>query len=679
MSIKKKIPMLIGVLVLITMAVASTLVYCQTSSKLYDNSKIEMKSLTKSYIGTLEDMIDKEKIKVSGLANEKSIYDLLNSRQNSSGSDEYNNLVKSVSSELVQYVKNQGNLEHAFVVDKTGTIIADSDSHLINTNISDRNYNSEVLKGNSVISETMKSKSTGAQIIIFANPVKIGGKLYGYSAAAVIAKSFSNPFQNLTVSGTKGSYAYLIDEKNNFIFHPESKNIGKPVQSDIMKSVLDNNEAEQGKLNYVNYKYNGVNKIAYSSLIPNLHWTFVLAADKNAILSGARKVTILIISMMLVVAIIAIIVGAILSRKITDPMQKITEMINKMSKLDLDDEGQSKKYKDLIKYKDEIGIMYRSILSMRAALRNVVNSLLTVSEKVDHNALFLNKLTEEVKKYINKTLEETENISAGMQENSATAEEIAASSGEMGNAVNDMANKAEKGSRTSEDIKKRAENLKQSAQQSKNKANTIYNSIRLDLENAIKQSKSVSKIDKLTEAIIDITEQTNLLALNASIEAARAGEAGKGFAVVAEEVKQLAQQSGETANNIKNIVDIVEGSVKKLVESSNNILGFVENTVVKDYDKFEGVANQYNNDSEMINGFMTDLSAVSEELNASIEGIIKAVNEMAHTVSDGAGKVQGISEESNNISEKLENINSTAVENKKSVQVLKDIIEKFSL
>ncbi|MBP2033704.1 methyl-accepting chemotaxis protein [Clostridium algifaecis] len=680
MSIKKKIPMFIGILVLITMLVASSLVYYETSSKLYSASKVEMDSLVDSYVITMEHMIDKEQIKVEGLTQKKSIYDILNLRSSSANSDAYKSAVNTVSAELDAYVKKEGNLEHAFIVDKTGTIIADSDRHLINTSISDRNYNIETLKGKNVISETMTSKSTKAQIIVFSSPLIINGNLYGYSAAAVVAKSFSTPFKNVTVSQTQGSYAYLVDEKGNIIFHPDTSKIGKPVEnSAVINFVNDMKKGKNVGSKFVDYTFQGDEKIAYCNLIPGVKWTFVLSANKSAIVAGARKITLLIVSMMLVLAIISILVGAIISKRIINPIEKVKKIIDKTSKLDLKSLDEADEYKELFNYKDEIGDIFRSILTMRKTLKGVVDNLSSESNKVTENAAFLENLTKELKQYVEETSNETDNISAGMEENSAVAEEIAASSGEMGNAVNDMANKAEEGSKNSEDVSKKAEELKESSNQSKMAAKNIYNDIKNSMENAIEDSKSVNKINELTEGILDITEQTNLLSLNASIEAARAGEAGKGFAVVADEVRQLAEQSSQTAENIKNVVGIVESSVKKLVDSSSSILKFLENTVNKDYDKFGNVAVQYNKDADTMNEFMMDFSAVSEELNASIEGIVKAVGEMAQTVSDGASGIQNVSEKTSNIFKKLENINSTATKNRESADVLKEIIEKFSI
>lgn len=677
MRIKRKIPMIMGALILITMIISCSVVYYEVSTKLYDASKTEMKSISKSSTETIAVMLEKESTEIEGMANKKSIVELLQLHDTSYGSEAYKTAAENINKELDEYVKKQGDLEHTFIVNNKGIIIADSDRKLINQNISDRNYNKEALKGKTAISETLTSKSSGAQIIVVTSPIIINGTIYGYSASAVRAESFSKYFKDVKIAETSSSYAYLVDEKGNMIFHPAKEKIGKPVENDKIKEVVKKVQSGE-KLNgsMIEYLFSGKEKISYYEIIPGVNWTFVLSADKSDIISGARKVTFIIIAIMIGIALAAILISSIVSKKITDPIEKVTEIIDKTCKLDL---TYNKEYEYLFNYKDEIGDIVKAIANMRETLRRVIGDLSSVSNNVSSNAIFVQKLTEELRGYAQETSTEAENLSAAMEETAATTEEISASSGEMVNAVSSMAEKAERGSENSNDISKRAENLKQTSVKSIKEADNIYSNVKADLEMAIEATKAVNKINELTEGILNITSQTNLLALNAAIEAARAGEAGKGFAVVADEVRKLAEESATTAGNIQNVVGTVESSVKKLIDSSVSILNFVENTITKEYKSMIDVANQYKTDADDVNEFMMNFSAVAEELNTSIEGVVRAINETASTVNDSAEGVQNITEKAANIFEKLQKVNENAVENIKSVDRLEEVIKEFKI
>jgi methyl-accepting chemotaxis protein len=162
---------------------------------------------------------------------------------------------------------------------------------------------------------------------------------------------------------------------------------------------------------------------------------------------------------------------------------------------------------------------------------------------------------------------------------------------------------------------------------------------RQSLEQAIERSRSVKKINDLTDEILNITSQTNLLSLNASIEAARAGEAGKGFAVVADEIRMLADSSRDTANNIQEISKLVIEAVSQLSENADEILSFVGSTVIEDYGRFVAVAEQYHKDADNMDEIIGNFQRNSEGVKEGIGTIARGMSDINATIEESS---QGI-------------------------------------
>ncbi len=259
-------------------------------------------------------------------------------------------------------------------------------------------------------------------------------------------------------------------------------------------------------------------------------------------------------------------------------------------------------------------------------------------------------------------------ISAVMEELSATMEEVAATvrsvDEETVNAndrVNNMADETNGILDYAKQMNERATGLEKTAESNKNGANTMVSVIMEELKEAMENSKQVEKITQLTTDILSISSQTNLLALNASIEAARAGEAGKGFAVVADEIRQLAESSKDTANNIQGINEMVIESVHGLINSANKITEFIEKTILPDYDKFVAIGKQYNKDATYVNDTMGDFEQLSSDLariinsiTDSIDGITKAVEESADGVTSAATSVDSMVSDISDMNKEME-------------------------
>ncbi|MEG1870726.1 MAG: methyl-accepting chemotaxis protein, partial [Peptostreptococcaceae bacterium] len=301
------------------------------------------------------------------------------------------------------------------------------------------------------------------------------------------------------------------------------------------------------------------------------------------------------------------------------------------------------------------------------------------TEVLTKNANVVDESTEILKGKVDETLYETENVSSGIEETSATSQEIAASSTEMIKSVENIANEALSGYEITKDILKRAQGTKTNAIGLKDKSYDIYTSVKSELETAITSSKEVKQIDKLANSILNITQQTNLLSLNAAIEAARAGEAGRGFSVVADEVRKLAEESGKTAADIQNVVKLVNKSVEDLALSAEKMISFFEKQVINDYGNHIEQASLFEKDADQFNNFMNEFSKESKVLHEAIEGIVTAIDQVSITVSEGAMGVSSISSKTMDIAGKIEDVKNTAIENKENANSLNNITLKFKL
>lgn len=225
-------------------------------------------------------------------------------------------------------------------------------------------------------------------------------------------------------------------------------------------------------------------------------------------------------------------------------------------------------------------------------------------------------------------------------------------------AVDTINDAAEEGNETARSIKTEAAEIKSEAEEKKANTGAKMEELSSVLEQSVRDSEKVKQINDLTNDILDIASQTNLLALNASIEAARAGEAGKGFAVVADEISALAANSRETAGNIQEISTRVTTAVKELSDNAIQVIGFINENVLADYDAFVDTGSKYEETADLIEemlGAFSDkainLNTVMDEMSERIAAISSSVQESSEAINMSAtasteivGEIQGINE-----------------------------------
>lgn len=193
----------------------------------------------------------------------------------------------------------------------------------------------------------------------------------------------------------------------------------------------------------------------------------------------------------------------------------------------------------------------------------------------------------------------------------------------------------------------------------------------------MEESRSVEQINSLTGNILNIASQTNLLALNASIEAARAGEAGKGFAVVADEIRVLADNSRETASNIQEISGQVTSAVNKLADAASQLLAFVNSDVVRDYDRFVKIVDQYETDANEMDVIFTEFGEKASMMTETMQSMSAGINDISVTVDKSAKGVLGVAENATQLVNAISGIQAQTEENQAISQELEGEIQRF--
>lgn len=400
--------------------------------------------------------------------------------------------------------------------------------------------------------------------------------------------------------------------------------------------------------------------------------TAIAAQDEKFSSYAVKKATTMIVACVAMLIIVAILI-AIISRDITKSLKKIKDQFDIIAVGNF----ARKMQKPMLKRKDDFGQLANELEKMRESVRSLLAQVKieaanidTVVESIDSHVFNLNGEIEDVSAT-------TEQLAASTQETAASAEQINGMTQQIEEAAREIAIRAQDGATEAEEIHQRATQTKDETVANRMKVKQMLSEIRQGLEKALEDAKVVEQIGVLADSILAITGQTNLLALNASIEAARAGEAGKGFAVVAEEIRVLAEQSKDAVANIQSVTENVNHAVKKLTCDSNRLLDFVDTDIVESFNNFEKMADDYNLDAAKINDLVSDFSATSEELVASITNITQAIDGISSASNDSAAGTTNIAQKTVSIASGSAEVMKGAKDAESSAEELRKNVNNF--
>lgn len=325
MNIRSRLTLMIIVLLNAVIIITGLFSYNRSTeiiSNLIKNSAIE---LTKSQNQIISELIEKEINLLAPLASDSSILALLSDQKNQNRIDLVNYL-------MIKYAENKPNLLGVFLNNTAGISLATNNISEVGLDLSDRNYHVRTVSTEEpVISETLTSKFQGSQIFVATHPVfsPRTGEFLGYVASAIRAESMAVNLKDMKLNGAASSYAYLIDENGNVIYHPDTAKIGLPVENlEIRKIMTDMQNGKQSSPAIVRYTKNNHDMIGACSLVPRTKWMLVIVGNMNEFEAPIKSLTTVIILFCVLITIITSIVGYFLARQISNPIIKSLESKN---------------------------------------------------------------------------------------------------------------------------------------------------------------------------------------------------------------------------------------------------------------------------------------------------------------------------------------------------------------
>lgn len=478
------------------------------------------------------------------------------------------------------------------------------------------------------------------------------------------------------VEGVENSYVYMVSGDGTMQYHPTEEKVGQPVENAVVKGLIEEikkgNHPEDAA---VSYEFKGEMKYASYHVFRN-NTILVVSADESEILAPMENIQRRAIMGSVLVFICMCIFAFIVAIYISRPILRMSEVIERIANFNF---AESASLTKMLKRKDETGIMGKSVYHMCQNMRDMVRRMEETSDNINQQASELTNISQAINTNCTDNSATTEQLAAGMQETSATTQNIVANIDSMKGGVEEICVLTTKGDQLSQEITSRAEDMRQRTRQAAEHTLNIYQSMKDSTQEALQQAQAVDKINTLTDSIMEIASQTNLLALNASIEAARAGEAGKGFAVVASEIGKLANESSDTVVSINAIMAEISQAVQNMTDNLSNTVDFLENVVLKDYEQFEAVGVQYNQDADTVSNSMETIEGAVHRLSSTINEIADALAGITSTVSQSATGVGEIAEKTTNIvSDTMQNMN--LVDScRGAIDQLQSIVEQFEL
>lgn len=403
--------------------------------------------------------------------------------------------------------------------------------------------------------------------------------------------------------------------------------------------------------------YEGADYLFTYSRIEGTNMLVCAMVPQKEIMAGAQAILRYTLIAVAICAVIAIVVGSVLASGISKAIRKVNRVLKKTSDGDLT--GQIS-----MKRKDEFNVLSSSITNMIGSMKDLILKMTNVSGHVSDSAVQVGTNSEVLLEVTKDITEAVDYINSGISQQAQDTESCLEQMNGLAERINVVHENTDEISEIAQEAQGAIENgmvivanLGEKVQGTTEVTETIIREIR-------ELNKESIAINSIIGTINEIAEQTNLLSLNASIEAARAGEAGRGFAVVSEEIRKLAEQSGNAGNQIGEIINHIQERLAATIETA----GLAGESVAFQTEALNNTVDVFKNISQQVSKLAEDV----EKITQSVGGIEQAKE-------DTMNAIESISTTSNQTESASEELARSTEKQLQAVEVLNDAVKQLQM
>lgn len=547
-------------------------------------------------------------------------------------------------------------------------------------NIADKEYFKKAIKGEEVVSNPLMSKTENRLVVIYAVPLKIDDKIVGVLTGTRDGNNVSTIVDDITFGSTGKSF--MIASSGVTIAYPDKAVVARMdndfenVKKDPkLKQLVDvEKKMVKREKGIGTYEYNGTKRSTSYAPVKNTDWSLAVVVENSEI----QKELTLLVKYLIILAVLFLVIAFFIVYAISDKIsKKIKIATNYLVTISTGDFSKEIDKKHL-KLKDEIGTMIKALDNMQNSIKEMLRSVIDNSGKIDADAQNLSSVSEEMSSSSEAVSTAIQEVTKGTTTQAEDLVSITETLNDFSDSLGNIVKSIKVVDANTKDVSSLANESNDEMKNLSLAINSINDTFKDFERKIINSSDNMGKIREITSLIDSIAEQTNLLALNAAIEAARAGEAGRGFSVVADEIRQLAEQSRDSAANISSLV---EG-----IYTENEAMVGTTKVVSEDFNKQTTAVHKVLSSFKNIVDAVNDVAPKIESINGAVEDIndqktiiINKVESAASIAEETSASTEEISASSEEMNSSSEEVSEAANNLSLSTKEMMDAVDKFKL